>query len=134
MQPHELRLSEPAASSFRLSGMSWHISRDTCCVTHSCWHGESFKADRSLFCSTAEVTVLLHRDHRRKGYAKELLQAIIAKATSDGLKNLIASISGDNSASLALFEKLGFKRVGVFEQVGWRNDTWLDLVQMQLKL
>lgn len=89
--------------------------------------------DRSLR-STAEVTLHLHQKYRKKGYGRILLNAMIERSRDMGLKNLIAGISRDNTGSLAFFDKMSFKMVGIFEGVGWRNGTWLDLMQMQYKL
>jgi L-amino acid N-acyltransferase YncA len=87
-----------------------------------------------VYISTAEVTLHLRRDQRRKGYGSQLLQAIIAHAQQVGLKNLIAVISGDNDEGLAFFKKFGFETAGHFKEVGWKNGKWLDLVQLQLSL
>ena len=37
-------------------------------------------------------------------------------------------------ASIALHEKLGFRKIGVFPEVGWKLDTWLDVGYWELTL
>ncbi|HTK33872.1 MAG TPA: hypothetical protein VL358_01125 [Caulobacteraceae bacterium] len=40
----------------------------------------------------------------------------------------------ENAASIALHRKLGFTPVGVFRDVGFKMDRWLDVVMMQKTL
>ena len=47
-----------------------------------------------------------------------------------GVKNIVAFIFKQNSASLALFEKQNFKRWGFLPQVAQIDNNYLDLVIM----
>jgi phosphinothricin acetyltransferase len=40
----------------------------------------------------------------------------------------------DDAASIRLHEKFGFRHVGVFRDVGFKFDRWLDTVLMQRAL
>ncbi|MCB0375998.1 MAG: GNAT family N-acetyltransferase, partial [Sinomicrobium sp.] len=52
--------------------------------------------------------------HRNKGIATEALQLIVNYAfTHLGLHQLYAGVSEDNSASIRLFEGLGFEKAGI---------------------
>ena len=46
------------------------------------------------------------------------------------------AIIGDSrhKASIALHEKLGFEHAGIFRNVGWKHNRWLDSVLMQRAL
>ena len=76
---------------------------------------ETFVGDLSCFyneqdrCVTLGITVA--PVHQRKGYAGELLEAVVAavKGAYPGL-DIVALIDPENTASVALFEKLGFER------------------------
>lgn len=51
--------------------------------------------------------------YRRNGYATEAIQALMAWAIREqGIKNLIISISPDNTPSQALARHFGFKKIG----------------------
>ncbi|MFA9389240.1 MAG: N-acetyltransferase family protein [Prolixibacteraceae bacterium] len=39
-----------------------------------------------------------------------------------------------NTASVALHEKFGFKKVAHFEQIGFKFDKWIDVAYWQLIL
>jgi RimJ/RimL family protein N-acetyltransferase len=53
-----------------------------------------------------EVSYHLHADHRRKGYALEGAQAVLAWAFERGHKSVIALIRDDNAPSQAVARKL----------------------------
>lgn len=48
-----------------------------------------------------------------------------------GYWTLEAGILPENEASLRLFEKCGFRRVGVRESLGMQGDEWRDVVLME---
>jgi len=63
----------------------------------------------------AGVGVLIARNEdRRKGYATEALKVLISYAFEVlQLNQLYANVSASNTASLRLFQNLGFTKVGV---------------------
>jgi len=61
----------------------------------------------------AELGYTVFRSERRKGYATEAVEAMMAWAReTHGVRRFLLSISPANVASLALARKLGFTRVG----------------------
>jgi len=71
----------------------------------------------------------------RRGIGKVLLKALIKASTERGFRLMIAVI-GDSAqaASIGVHEACGFKHAGVFENVGYKFERWLDTVLMQLPL
>jgi len=64
----------------------------------------------------AELGYTVRPPFRRRGYASEAAQAMMAWALSrHGVERLYLSISPDNEASIGMAAKLGFRHVG--EQV-----------------
>ena len=47
---------------------------------------------------------------------------------------MIARISGDNAASIALHRACGFELVGVEREVGRKFGRWIDVAVLQLLL
>ena len=73
------------------------------------------------------------QENRQKGYAQETLQLLVAYARKAfDLKQLYASIGANNSASLKLFNSLGFKEVGVRAQWFREGKNWEDEHLLQL--
>ncbi|MEB0042437.1 N-acetyltransferase family protein, partial [Pseudomonas sp. MH10] len=59
----------------------------------------------------------------------------IERCTQAGSRQMIAIIgNSENYASIRLHERLGFRRVGVFESVGFKHGRWVDTVLMQRAL
>ena len=83
---------------------------------------------------TREVTVYVDRDHHRSGVGRQLVATLIAGARERHLHVLIARITSENAASLALFESLGFERSALRKEFGYKHGRWIGLVEMQLVL
>ncbi|MCF7220523.1 GNAT family N-acetyltransferase [Marilutibacter chinensis] len=84
---------------------------------------------------TVEDTVYVQPDLHGRGVGHALLQALIERCTGMGFRQMVAVIGdGDNRASIALHERLGFRAVGVFRGLGRKHGRWLDTVQMQRPL
>lgn len=83
-----------------------------------------------------EVSIYVEEAARGRGVATALLTGLIERVREMGLRHLIAAISDSatSAASIALHERLGFKAVGRYAQVGWKFDGWLDVHLMQLDL
>jgi L-amino acid N-acyltransferase YncA len=83
---------------------------------------------------TVEASVYVRHDCHRKGIGRALLADLIERARQLGYHTLIGGASADQTASLALQERLGFTKVAHFREVGHKFDRWLDVVFMQLML
>lgn len=81
---------------------------------------------------TVEHSVFIDRSYARQGVGKLLLQHLINHAQRNQVDVMIAGIDHDNTASIALHQKLGFIQTGYMPQVGKKFDQWRDLVLMQL--
>lgn len=60
--------------------------------------------------------------------------ALIAAAEQNNMHAMISAIDVLNSHGISLHERLGFKRVGILPQVGFKFGHWLDMVFYQLLL
>jgi len=90
---------------------------------------------RAAYRFTVEDTIYIDRNARRRGVAQALMTALIARCTAAGCRQMMALITrADDSASIALHEKLGFRHMGTAEAVGHKFGRWIDVVYMQLTL
>ena len=80
---------------------------------------------------TVEHSVHVRADRRGGGVGTALMRVLLARATALGKHVMIAGVDADNQASLQFHERLGFRRVAHFSQVGFKFDRWLDLVFLQ---
>jgi len=83
---------------------------------------------RCAYRGTAEVSVYVHEDFRRRGVARRLLQEGIARSPSLELTALVGLIMGHNIASLQLFDRVGFERWGLLPRVTRLDDVERDIV------
>ncbi|GAA3529985.1 N-acetyltransferase [Aeromicrobium flavum] len=83
---------------------------------------------RSSYRHTVEDSVYVHRDHRRRGIARELLVSLLGEACdAPDVHVVLALIESGNTVSIELHEDLGFEQVGHLAEVGRKFDRWLDL-------
>lgn len=83
---------------------------------------------RPAYHRTAEVSVYVHPDFRRRGVGRYLLGAAQQHAPALGLETLLGFIFGHNAASLALFSQFGFARWGELPGVASLDGAARDLV------
>jgi len=90
---------------------------------------------RPAYRFTVENSVYVAHDTYRRGVGKALLGALIEACTKKGFRLMVAVIGDSNqAASIGLHEAAGFKHAGVFENIGYKFDRWLDTVLMQRAL
>jgi L-amino acid N-acyltransferase len=98
------------------------------------WASLSSWSDRCAYRDCAEISTYVEPSHQGRGIGKALTGKIIAQARKSGLHTLIARISDGNQASINLYRSLGFKRVGVMEEVGFKFGRFIDVHMYQLLL
>jgi phosphinothricin acetyltransferase len=90
---------------------------------------------RPAYRFTVENSIYVAPDSYRRGVGKALLDALIETCTERGFRLMVAVIGDSNqAASIGLHEAAGFKHAGVFENIGYKFDRWLDSVLMQRAL
>ena len=90
---------------------------------------------RPAYRFTVENSVYVAHDRHRRGVGKALLEALIEASTEKGFRLMVAVMGDSNqAASIGLHEAAGFKHAGVFENIGYKFDRWLDSVLMQRAL
>ncbi len=87
---------------------------------------------RAAYDFAREVTVYLKPGFENLGYGTKLYRALISILQDSPIHSLIAGIAQPNAASVALHEKLGFKKVGEFEEVGLKFGRRVNIGYWQL--
>lgn len=83
---------------------------------------------------TVENSVYVNSKKRGHGTGKALMIELIKRAEELGMHAIVAGIEAENTASVKLHEKLGFKNAGRLDEVGIKFGKWLDLIFMVLLL
>ena len=59
------------------------------------------------------MNVAVHPDCRRQGIAEQLIETLIGELKNRGSKALMLEVRASNAPAIALYEKLGFRQVGL---------------------
>jgi phosphinothricin acetyltransferase len=90
--------------------------------------------ERSAYRYSAETTVYVKQGHEGKGAGTALYAQLIAAARKAGIHALVAGITLPNEQSVALNEKFGFKKIACFNEVGYKQNKWIDVGYWELLL
>ena len=90
------------------------------------WAALSPVSKREVYRGVAEVTVYVAEGARGRGIGRALLAALIAEAERNGIWTLQASIFPENTASVELHRRCGFREVGRRERIAMLHGVWRD--------
>lgn len=92
------------------------------------WAALSKVSARQVYAGVAEVSVYVATEFRRKGFGETLLRALIEAAERNGIWTLQASIFPENTGSIQIHNRCGFREVGRRERIAKLNGSWRDTV------
>jgi L-amino acid N-acyltransferase YncA len=96
------------------------------------WVALSPYSGREVYAGVAWESVYVAAEVRGQGVGRALLDALIPASEAAGVWTLIAGVMVDNAASLALHERVGFRRVGLQERIGQDvTGRWRDVVLLE---
>lgn len=90
--------------------------------------------ERIAYRFVVESTIYLTPTSAGKGLGTTLYQELIKRLKLNGIHAVLGGITLPNPASVALHEKLGFRKVAQFKEVGYKFNQWLDVGFWQLIL
>ena len=94
-------------------------------------HASRWKT-RYAYRYSVESTVYLMPEEIGRGIGSQLYQILIDILKKKDIHSIIGGIALPNPASIALHEKLGFKKVAHFQDVGWKFNHWIDVGYWEL--
>jgi phosphinothricin acetyltransferase len=95
------------------------------------WAALSPVSSRAVYAGVAEVSVYVAADARGHGCGLALLRRLVDASEARGIWTLQAGIFPENTASIALHERCGFRVVGRRERLGEMRGRWRDVVLME---
>jgi L-amino acid N-acyltransferase YncA len=96
------------------------------------WTALGHYSARTVYRGVAWESIYVGADARGRGVGRALLEALIPASEAAGFWTLLAGVLIDNTASLALHEAVGFRRVGVQQAVGQDpSGRWRDVVLLE---
>lgn len=89
---------------------------------------------RAAYGHSAESTIYLAPRCQRRGLGTLLYTELIQRLRAQGVHQVIGGAALPNPGSVALHERLGFRKVAHFAEVGRKFDRWIDVCYWQLTL
>ena len=95
------------------------------------WAALSPVSDRCAYAGVAENSVYVDPEHQRRGIGSLLLQALITHAEDAGFWTIQTGIFPENTASLTVHQRAGFRVVGRRERIGQLDGVWRDTILLE---
>ena len=82
---------------------------------------------RSAYRYSNEASIYLDRNEKGYGIGKELFAQLLEVSKDYGVHTIVSGITIPNPESISLHEKFGFKKIAEFEEIGFKNNKWLNV-------
>lgn len=89
---------------------------------------------RPAYDVSVETSVYLDNAATGQGIGRRLYDALFDNLGGIGLHGAYAGISLPNEPSVKLHEAMGFRRVGVYEEVGWKFDRYWSVAWYERRI
>jgi phosphinothricin acetyltransferase len=86
---------------------------------------------REAYRHVADFSIYVERAYRGKGVGRQLLAHLIDLARALGYHKMVLSAFPFNGAGMALYERMGFRTVGIYREQGLLDGRWVDTVVME---
>lgn len=86
---------------------------------------------REAYRFVADFSVYVERGWRGKGVGSVLLERLVALAREHGFHKMVLSAFPANTSGIALYEKFGFRTVGIYREQGLLDGAWVDTIVME---
>ena len=86
---------------------------------------------RKAYDFVADFSVYVEREWRGKGVGSALLRALTARAKQLGYHKMVLSAFPWNTAGMALYQKYGFRTIGIYKEQGLLDGKWVDTIIME---
>jgi PAS domain S-box-containing protein len=95
------------------------------------WAALSGVSDRCAYAGVAENSIYVHPGHHGRGVGRVLLEALITGSEEAGIWTIQTGIFPENTASITLHERCGFRIIGKRERIGRLNGVWRDTLSLE---
>ncbi len=95
------------------------------------WVAASPVSDRAVYRGVIEHSVYVHPGAQGQGIGAALLDAFTGSTEAAGIWTIQTGIFPENTASLRLHQRSGFRRVGTRQRIGCHNGRWRDVTLLE---
>lgn len=90
--------------------------------------------ERPAYRYVVETSIYVAGATQGQGVGRLLYEALVYTLRAQGFTQAIGVIALPNDASIKLHEQVGFRRAGVYRQVGFKQGRWIDVGMWQCEL
>ena len=95
------------------------------------WAALSPISDRCVYGGVVEGSVYVSEDARGQGVGRMLLAEVVASSERSGIWTIQAGVFPENTASVRLHERAGFRIVGRRERLAKLAGAWRDVLLLE---
>lgn len=112
-----------------LAGWTWLVAEvDGACAGYA--YGTRHR-ERAAYNRTVETAIYVDDRFQGRGVGTALYTELMARLRALGFHLAVAGITLPNEASVALHERLGFERIGIYREIGFKFGVWHDSLWLQ---
>jgi phosphinothricin acetyltransferase len=86
---------------------------------------------RPAYRFVADFSIYVERASRARGVGRALLAHLVDLARSHGFHKMVLSAFPWNTGGMALYERMGFRTVGIYREQGLLDGRWVDTIVME---
>ncbi len=86
---------------------------------------------REAYRHVADFSIYVERAYRGRGVGTVVLARLIELAREQRYHKMVLSAFPSNSGGMALYERMGFRTVGIYKEQGLLDGRWVDTIVME---
>jgi L-amino acid N-acyltransferase YncA len=86
---------------------------------------------RRAYDHVADLSVYVERGWRGKGVGRALIEHLVAVARGLTYHKIVLAAFPENAQGMALYERAGFRTVGIYREQGQLDGKWVDVIIME---
>ena len=130
-------------ASFEIAAPAWdtfdaaklplhrHVAADAATGRVVGWVAVSQVSARRVYAGVVEHSVYVHPAHHDGGIGSALLAALIGSAEAAGIWTIQSSVFPENTVSVRLHRKAGFRVIGTRARIACHHGRWRDTVLLE---
>jgi phosphinothricin acetyltransferase len=115
-----------------LARTPWLVMDDGASVAGYAYAGPH--RDRPGYRWSVDISVYVAPDLQGRGIGRRLYDELLDLLRRQRFVNVYAGVALPNPASVALHEAIGMRRIGVYERVGFKLGSWVDVAWYGMRL
>jgi L-amino acid N-acyltransferase YncA len=86
---------------------------------------------RRAYDHVVDLSVYVERGWRGKGVGRALIDHLVAAARQLAYHKMVLAAFPTNVQGMALYERVGFRTVGIYREQGMLDGKWVDVIVME---